>query len=256
VFGSYAFNLPFSAFELSARSAISNDIASLPGRRFVTAIETDESARLNEARIKALTGGDPITARLLYREFITFKPVAKFWLAFNRCPIVADDSHGFWRRVHLIPFARQFDPHADPKLEEVLRSEAPGIMAWAVRGCLDWQANGLNPPCAVLKATQAYREDSDPLKHFLSERCILEPDARVVVADLWQAYLYWILETGDTALQRTEFGRRLESVGCRKVRSGHDRDWTWLGIRLKHDLEPERAVADADARTEADVKLQ
>jgi putative DNA primase/helicase len=143
VLGSYACNLPFSAFELVARSTIPNDVATLPGRRFVTAIETDESARLNEARIKALTGCDLITARSLYNRFFTFKPVAKFWLAFNHRPVVADSSHGFWRRVHLIPFVRQFNPQAEPNLEGTLRAEAPGILAWAVQGCLDWQKLGL-----------------------------------------------------------------------------------------------------------------
>lgn len=129
VLGSYACNLPFSAFELAARSAISNDIATLPGRRFVTAIETDELATLNAARIKAVTGGDPITARLLYHENFTFNPVAKFWLAFNHRPVVADDSHGFWRRVHMIPFNCQFNPDAEPDLPDKLRAEAPGILA-------------------------------------------------------------------------------------------------------------------------------
>lgn len=254
--GSYAFNLPFSALELTARSNIPNDVATLPGRRFVTAIETDESARLNEARIKALTGGDLITARPLYRDFFTFKPVAKFWLAFNRRPVVTDDSHGFWRRVHLIPFVRQFDPQADPKLEEVLKSEASGILAWAVRGCLQWQANGLNLPSTVREATEAYRNDSDPLRDFLAEWCILEPDARVVVADLWQGYLHWILANNQTALQRAEFTRRLEALGCRKVRMGHGRDWTWLGIRLRQIVEAPHTPADADVRPDADVKLQ
>jgi phage/plasmid-associated DNA primase len=80
------------------------------GRKFVTAIETDESALLSAARTKALIGGHPITARLLYRGLFTFILEAKFWLAFNHRPLVADDSHGFWRRVHLIPFNCKFDP--------------------------------------------------------------------------------------------------------------------------------------------------
>src|SRR5262249_47348337 len=134
VAGNYACNLPFSAFELKARSTIPNDIATLPGRRFATAIETDESAQMNEPRSKALTGGDPITARLLYRDLFTFESVAKFWLAFNHRPTVIDDSHGFWRRVHMIPFNYQFDPTGDPELPQTLHREAPGILAWAVRG--------------------------------------------------------------------------------------------------------------------------
>jgi putative DNA primase/helicase len=234
VLGSYAFNLPFSAFELADRSTIPNDVAALPGRRFVTAIETDENTRLNEARIKSLTGCDIITARLLYREFFSFKPVAKFWLAFNHPPIVADDSHAFWRRVHLIPFLRQFDPKADPKLDETLCAEAPGILAWAVRGCLEWQAHGLNPPAVVQAATQTYRIESDPLREFLEDRCIRATKQRVTAAELREAYVSWARKNGEVRLlTRGEFTRRLEAAGFQKRRFGRARTWTWFGLRLK-----------------------
>jgi putative DNA primase/helicase len=213
--GTYAFNLPFSAFELTARSAISNDLATLPGKRFVTAVETDESARLNEARIKALTGGDILTARQLYREFFEFKPVAKFWLAFNHRPTMTDDSHGFWRRVHIIPFLRQFDPHTDPHLEETLRVEAAGILAWAVRGCLEWQsAGGLNPPAIVREATQTYRDESDPLQDFIADACIVHPNAVITLASLWEHYLKWAIQnSAQDSLKRPAFGRRMEAKG-------------------------------------------
>jgi putative DNA primase/helicase len=234
VLGSYASNLPFSAFELAARSTVPNDVATLPGRRFVTAIETDESARLNEARIKALTGGDIITARLLYRDHFSFKPVAKYWLAFNHPPMVADDSHGFWRRVHQILFPHQFDPQADPKLEETLSAEAPGILAWAVRGCLEWQACGLNPPAVVLGATQTYRMESDPLREFLEDRCIQGPTEVVTAAELREAYVAWARKNGEARiLTRAEFTRRLEAGGFQKRQSGHARTWTWFGLSLK-----------------------
>lgn len=257
VVGDYACNLPFSAFELAARSAIPNDIATLPGRRFVTAIETDESAVLNTARIKALTGGDPITARLLYRDLFTFNPIAKFWLAFNHRPVVADDSHGFWRRVHLIPFNRQFDPDAEPDLSDKFRAEAQGILAWAVRGCLEWQTEGLTPPASVLQATNAYREDSDPLRNLVADRCILHPDAQISVAELWGEYVEWCLQTGEQhPFARPEFTRRLEALGCRKIRCGHNRDWTWLGICRKQDAEAQHIPPSADVRTDADTNLQ
>lgn len=252
--GAYACNLPFSAFELQTRSAIANDVATIPGRRFVTAIETDESVQLNEARIKALTGGDPITARMLYREYFTFTPVAKFWLAFNRPPIVSDDSYGFWRRVHQIPFVRRFDPGDEPDLENVLRAEALGILAWAIRGCLEWQTCGLNPPAAVKEATQAYREESNPLRDFVADRCILHPDAQITAAGLWQEYLDWSIQNNERkCLHRPECTRRLEALGLRKVRCGHDRDWTWLGICRRQDAEGQHILK---VRTDADVSLQ
>ena len=265
VLGGYASNLPFSAFELTARSTISNDVATLPGKRFVTAIETDESARLNEARIKALTGGDILTARPLYREFFEFKPVAKFWLAFNHRPLVTDETHGFWRRVHLIPFVRQFDPKSDTKLEETLSAEAPGILAWAVRACVEWQEKGATPPTLVQAATQAYRTESDPLRDFVEERCISEPKAEVSVGDLRAAYVLWVNENSEgKVLARPELTRRLEAMGYQKRRSGRARTWTWFGIRLRGDYdcltpatsEPPPAAGTADVRTDADVKLQ
>jgi putative DNA primase/helicase len=129
--GRYAFNAPFSSFERQHQSSIPNDLAALVGRRLVTSSETNEGTRLNEARMKALTGCDPITARFLHAEFFTFTPVAKYWLAVNHKPVVGDDSVGFWRRVRLIPFTRQFrGAAADKTLQGALEAELPGILAW------------------------------------------------------------------------------------------------------------------------------
>jgi putative DNA primase/helicase len=147
VLGSYAYNAPFSMLELTARGSIPNDVAALVNRRLVTGSETNELSRWNEQRVKVLTGCDDITARFLYNEFFTFTPIAKFWLAFNHKPIVDDASHGFWRRVRLIPFLHRFEgAAADQDLMKKLRAESPGILAWAVRGCLKWQQEGLGIP--------------------------------------------------------------------------------------------------------------
>ena len=254
--GSYSFNLPFSAFELDARSTIPNDIAALPGRRFVTAIETAENSQLNAARIKALTGSDPISARMLHKEFFTFVPVSKFWLAFNHRPVVTDDSRGFWRRVHLIPFSQQFVPNKESRLEEILKAEGPGILAWAVRGSLAWQSEGLNPPAIVREATNAYREESDPVHDFIESRCVVEESASVTVGDLWGAYKYWTMDNCEPTSTRTEFNRRLQRLGLEKTRRGHGREWTWLGIRIRTDEDPPGDELDADKRTEADTKIQ
>src|SRR5262249_26229218 len=152
-------NMPFATIELKDRSGIPNDLAALVNRRFVIASETNDGNRLNEARIKALTGCDPVTARFLHGEFFTFEPVGKFWLSVNHKPIVRDDSHGFWRRLRLIEFRQRFT--VNPALADDLKSEAPGILAWCVRGALSWQADGLQAPTVVMEATGDYERDSD-----------------------------------------------------------------------------------------------
>lgn len=192
ILGDYALNLPFSALELTQRSGVPNDIAGLVGRRLATSSETNEATRLNEARIKSLTGGDPITARFLYCEPFTFEPTAKFWLAMNHLPAVQDDSHGYWRRVRVVPFQQTFDDEsADHELPEKLRGELPGILAWAVRGCLEWQRDGLSTPEAVIAATDHYREEADDFRRFLLDCCVVRDDGTETSAELYRRYLGW-----------------------------------------------------------------
>jgi putative DNA primase/helicase len=253
--GSYAYNLPFSAFELKARSAIPNEIAALNGKRFITANETNESAELNEGRIKALTGSDPVTARFLYREFFTFEPTGKFWLAFNHKPRVSDDSPGFWRRVRLIPFTQQFpEGKREPGLMEKLKAEAPGILNWAVAGARKWQAKGLKPPEVVLSASEAYRHESDLLMDFITERCNLDTKARTTAAAMWKEYISWAEASGERALDRRSFSQRLESHGFKKVRLGHNRTWTWIEIALRPEA-PGPSIPALVRRADADVSL-
>jgi putative DNA primase/helicase len=236
VLGDHACNLAFSAFEIKGRSSIPNDIAVVAGKRLVTSVETNEATRLNEGRIKALTGGDPVTARFLYGEFFTFQPVAKFWLAFNHKPRVVDDSHGFWRRIHLIPFIHIFSgPEKDKQLDHKLFAEAPGVLNWAIRGCLDWQKDGLVVPPIVEAATNEYREESNSVAAFLDDRCCIDSGGWASSGDLFAAYCKWADEQDEEyPLDRRAFGIRISKVeGVVSKKLGKERTRGWSGIKLK-----------------------
>jgi len=223
VLGDYAANTPFSTFELGDRSGNTNDLAALAGTRLVSAAETSEARRLNEARVKAVTGGDPVTARFLYTEFFTYVPTYKIWLSMNALPTVAGVDEGIWRRLRLIPFNVSFKGREDRTLEATLRAEAPGILAWAVDGCLQWQAMGdLGAPSAVLDATEAYRTESDVIGRFLEDRTHEDADPRhgVRASDLYSAYSRWCLVMGEKAETASTFGRRLVDLGFEKKRAG------------------------------------
>jgi putative DNA primase/helicase len=217
-----------AAVELHQRSAIPNDLAALAGRRLVGASETSDGARLNEARLKALTGGDPMTARFLHSEFFTFRPVAKFWLSVNHKPIVRDDSAGFWRRLRVLPFVQTFP--VNPTLADELQAEGAGILRWAVAGSLAWQRDGLNPPAAVTAATAEYQADSDLLAGFLDEACEPDEHAQVGASDLYQHYRQWAdrHSLGDRErLSATGFGRKVaERLRRSKTRAG----WVYFGV--------------------------
>ena len=176
LFGDYTDDMPYSTLERSDRgSGIPNDIAKLVGKRFITCAEVNEF-NLNEARLKALTGRDPMTARFLNREFFTFIPVSKIWIATNNKPKIVGQDDGIWRRIHLIPFTQTFAGRENKGLKDQLRAELPGILNWVVEGTRLWLRDGLNPPDTVTDATAAYRHESNPITPFVEACCVTGPE--------------------------------------------------------------------------------
>jgi putative DNA primase/helicase len=216
VLGEYSYACPFSTFEAGQRSEIGADVAALAGRRFVTSSETNTRSRFNESRLKALSGGDRMNARHLYGAPFEFQPQCKVWLGVNHKPSVSDDSFGFWRRLHLIPFTQTFSGSSEDRgLKATLRAEASGILNWIVEGALAWQRDGLTPPAAVLAAVDEYRQEQDPLAEFIDESCMTGAEMRCPASQLYAAYVAWSRAQGAKELSRKSFGllmgKRVES---------------------------------------------
>jgi len=200
--GEYAQDTSFATF-LDKRDTSTSDLAGLVGARMVTASEGDGATAFNEALLKRLTGGDAITCRYLYREFFSYTPTFKIVFATNEVPRLTSQGYAMRRRVHILPFTRTFYPAGDGKcpvrdvhLREALRAELPGILAWAVRGCLDWQRDGLTPPARIVEETRELFESFDPLADFLAEACVILPSAKVESGALWLKYQTWCEEHG------------------------------------------------------------
>lgn len=212
--GPYGHTLPESVLEKRS-FAISNEIAAIPNKRLIVIGEVREG-QLNENLLKALTGGDQQRARRLYKESFEFHPVGKIWFAANRKPEVKDTSHGFWRRVRLIPFKlRVAADKKDLQLKErLLESEASGILRWAVEGAVMYAKEGLSPvPAAITEATESYHEEMDDVGRFLEDRCVAGDGMIVGATDLFKAYLYWCEETGVSKLSQKNFGDEMTRRG-------------------------------------------
>jgi putative DNA primase/helicase len=193
------------------------EIADLRGSRLVATVETGEGRRLDETLIKQMTGGDRMKGRLMRQDFFEFLPEFKLWMATNHLPQIRGVDSGVWRRIRLVPFLETIgDDEKDPMLPAKLRAEAPGILAWAVRGCLEWQAGGLQPPAIVTGATAGYRVAEDTLGAFLSERCVLLPGLETQASELYRAYRQWAEENGEFVHTQTRFGRMLTERGIER----------------------------------------
>lgn len=231
--GDYARHSDFSTFLLQRGDSVRNDIARLRGARLVTATEMEGGRALAEVVIKQLTGSDTVTARQLYAEFFEFRPTFKLFLAANHKPVIRGTDQAIWRRICLVPFKVTIPAEEqDHQLGQKLHAELAGILTWAVQGCLEWQDQGLNPPAAVLAATESYRGEMDTLGDFLEERCVVELGASVSAKGLYQAYAEWTAANGEKPMAKNAFGMRLGERGFSGSRSSDRKDRVWKGLRL------------------------
>ena len=214
-------------------NAIPADLARLAGARMVTASESNFNRQLNEARIKGMTGGDPITARLLYSNYSEFTPELKLWLTGNDRPRVRETDDAFWRRVRVIPFDVEIPLNErDGDLPNKLKGEWPGILQWAVRGCLKWQREKLAEPSAVKQATGDWRKSADHLTRFVREALILDPEGAVSATALYNHYKSWCAKNGEQAMSikaiKAALGNSFD-VKHKRTNLGSQ----WFGVKLR-----------------------
>ncbi len=235
--GDYATQADFTTFLKRDNDGARNDLARLVGTRFVSAVEAEAGKPLAEALVKQLTGGDTITARFLFREFFDFKPAFKLWLAANHKPTITGGDHGIWRRMRLVPFTVTIpEAERDPKLTAKLAEELPGILAWAVRGCLAWRAEGLGLPPEVKAATASYRDEMDVLGPFLDEATVAAEGCRITARELYEAYEKWCAANGERAKSQKGFAMSLRERGFEAVKGTKGvRCWAGLGLRPEGD---------------------
>ncbi len=237
--GEYAAQAEFSTFMKQDGAAVRNDVARLVGARFVAAVEAEGGRPLAEAMVKQMTGGDVVTARFLFREYFEFRPAFKVWLAANHKPVIKGTDHGIWRRIRLVPFVVTIpEDERDPDLVEKLKAELSGVLAWAVRGCLAWQAQGLGVPRAVREATEGYRGEMDVLGGFLADRCDVEPGAMARTKELYESYRRWAEESGERPITKKAMGMRLAERGFAPAK-GTRGARCWQGLRLREQPGPE-----------------
>lgn len=221
--GDYGKQAKSDTFIKKKESGANNDIARLVGSRFVSAIESEEGEKLADSFVKQITGGEPVLARFLRQEFFEFIPEFKVFFTTNHKPIIGGLDEGIWRRVKLIPFNLSLPAHKrDKRLPEKLSLEMPGILNWAIEGCMKWQQDGLKEPKVVAEATGKYKDDMDILAPFLDEICYVEEreneSIMIEAKELYNTYERWCFNSGERSLGNRSFYRMLETKGFGKTK--------------------------------------
>ena len=230
--GDYSKTAPASSFTVSTTEQHPTDLAGLRGARFVTAIETEDGARWAESKIKSLTGGDKIAARFMRCDFFEFLPEFKLVIAGNHKPGLRSVDEAIRRRLHLIPFIITIpQEERDPRLAEKLRAEFPGILAWAIHGCLEWQREGLKSPAVVRDATAEYLDAEDALARWIEECCVIEPHIWTAVGALFASWHSWCARAGEREGSQKRFTQQLEARGYERSRTGLARGFSRIGLQ-------------------------
>ena len=214
VLGDYATTAPVETFIKSNVDRHPTDLAGLRGARLVIATETEEGRRWAESRIKALTGGDTVAARFMRQDFFEFTPSFKLIVAGNHRPGLRSVDEAIRRRMNLVPFTVTIPPdERDETLSDKLRDEWPGILRWAIEGCLEWQERGLDPPEAVRKATDQYLETEDALSAWLGECCDTRDTHYAMSAELFASWKAWAERAGEIVGSQKRLSQNLQARG-------------------------------------------
>ncbi|WP_317201715.1 phage/plasmid primase, P4 family [Janthinobacterium sp.] len=229
----YKRTAPIETFTATMNDRHPTDLAGLQSARLVTATETEEGRRWAESRIKQLTGGDKISARFMHQDFFEFTPQFKLFVAGNHKPGLRSVDEAMRRRFHLIPFTVTIpDAERDLQLKEKLKRELPGILAWAIEGCLEYQKVGLSPPECVTRATGAYLEAEDVTAAWLEECCTVEPNGWANSTELFASWKNWAEQAGEPVGTQKALTQKLEARGFIPHRKNDGRGFK--GIKLKY----------------------
>jgi putative DNA primase/helicase len=243
VMGDYHHAAPIETFTESNTDRHPTELAMLRGARMVTAAETEEGRRWAESKIKALTGGDKIAARFMRQDFFEFTPQFKLIIAGNHKPGLRSVDEAIRRRFNMVPFSVTIpETERDINFSERLKVEWPGILAWMVEGCIEWQKKRLAPPAAVVEATKNYLETEDVFLTFIEEVCVKDPQQSTIVGTIFMKWKDWAEGRGEQVGSSKRLAQRLEAHGFVKVHTRRGSEIQGLGLNFPKKEQPEEGT--------------
>ena len=231
IMADYVANAVMDTFVVTRGDRHSTDLAMLDGARLVVATEVESGQTWAEARMKAVTGGDPITARFMRQDNFTFTPRFKLTISGNHKPALRGVDHSTRRRFNIVPFTRR-PAEPDRTLTEKLVAERPAILRWMIDGCVAWQRDGLGAPAAVTAATAGYFDAQDYFGRWIGERCLLGENLMERPIALLRDFQAWCRDNGENVTDNRWLRGMLENTrGVRYVKTDGIQGVRGIGLK-------------------------
>ncbi|MGC9271753.1 phage/plasmid primase, P4 family [Acidiphilium sp.] len=236
ILADYASIAGMETFTASTSDRHPTDLAMLRGARLAVSQETEQGKAWAESRIKAMMGGDPITARFMRQDFFTYSPQFKLIIAGNHKPSLKNVDEAIRRRFHLVPFTVTIPAgERDKDLPEKLKAEHPGILQWAIEGCLEWQRIGLAPPEAVTDATAEYLADEDALMTWAGDRCTLDRNLWGQSSHLFKSWVSWCDDANEPRGTQKQWRASMIAHGFNPHKAAKGEGFMGLALQENHD---------------------
>jgi len=249
ILGDYAIHIAPSSLMVQKNQGTGprGDLVRIRYKRFVASSEGDKSARLDIGWIKQITGGEPIVAAEKYKNEVSFRVEAAIWFGTNHLPEIREVNEAIWRRIWLIPFEIQIseEKRVEDYDKKIIESEGSGILNWCLEGLKRYYGNGskLPKPEKVKNATEAYKQEEDPLIDFLSHCCVLSTDFRESATLLYNEYVrYCENEASIRPMSQKAFSLNLKDHNLTSERKKYG--MVWCGIRLKDQAEIQASILE------------
>jgi P4 family phage/plasmid primase-like protien len=217
ILGEYATTAAMDLFMVRTGERHMAGYAVLQGARLVTSSETEEGGRWDEAMVKRMSGGEPITANRMRQDPVTFVPKFKLFLSGNFRPALRSADDAMRRRLMVVPFTKK-PAEIDKQLIDKLKAEGGGILKWAVEGAVLWQRHGLKVPGAVERVTQEYFDDENVIGQWIAERCSRAPGDWGASESLYADFKAYVERRGERAPNAKRWGQQLERQGFKRLR--------------------------------------
>ena len=237
VMGNYATQVPPTAFMVDKTKRVGPDeaISSLKNKRLVCSTELEDGQRLSVSLVKRMTGGEPLWCEHKFERGYNFQPTHKLWLSGNHEPVITDTTNSIWFRLKKIPFTIEIpeDERRKGYAEMLAADHAAAILAWLVKGCVEWAKTGhLGEPEAVKQAVAEYRDQQDILHDYLMERCLFKKSETIAQKELYADYKQWAEDNDVNAIGKLNFRARIQEKGALSD-YGNKHVAVWRGIRLQ-----------------------
>jgi P4 family phage/plasmid primase-like protien len=199
---------------------------------------------------KAITGGDALMAEYKFKDSFEFIPYARLVFSANHPPKSQDASPAFFRRWLVVPFERPFvagDRGTIPsdRLDAILSDpvELSGLLNKTLEALPAIRARGLSESDSTRRATDEFRQATDPLAVWLDRFTVLRNDAVTPQDQLYRECCRGCAAAGRPDISKTAFGRGIKKwrpnvTDYQRTVDGRQ-TWCYVGIALVDNVADE-----------------